>query len=385
METPDLTVFLNLYREAYQRCFNQPLAAPITETESKVLYQQIFESTGLTVGWRSLKNYSFLVFDNSREENPSVASMDTLARYVLKAPYTSEIARKNDEGHHPYWFMYRAKALVQKPLAKPAGVNKRWVLPALVLIAIIIVGVIVFFSHEGKTAVNENFHNLTESYLDKAGWKILDKDDTYWAKRDQSPGNLTLFTLQGDNWPEGTERPEIKNLLVRALPDDCFTAELQMQSFVPSAEWQQAGLLLLADTTLNSPSVRVSIAFNDMFGGYNKPKEVIVQAIASPGYNAKPEEFAHWPVMAFEDISTKTAKTVNLNYTALRIERNDKHYRFLYAGGETPNGAFKEIAVKDIGFKPRYIAIFAIKGRVNATEITPVKIKNFNLQTVVCE
>ncbi|MFD0763948.1 hypothetical protein ACFQZI_03745 [Mucilaginibacter lutimaris] len=383
METPDITVFVNLYREAYQRCFNQPLTAPITETESKLFYQHIFESTGLTVGWRSLKNYSFFVFDHTRNENPSIASMDTLARYVLKAPYTSEISRKNDEAHHPYWYMYRNKLLVQTAATKPVVSNRSWLLPAVFLL-VIVCGVIIFVPHQGKVTINENFHDLSESYLNEAGWKVLDKDNIYWAKRNQSPGSLTLFTLQGDNWPDGNISSEIKNLLTRPLPDDCFTAELQMQSFVPMAEWQQAGLLLLADTTLNGPSIRVSLAYNDMFGGYNKPKEVLVQAIASPGHNAKPEEFAHWPVMALDSIDSPGMAS-NLRYTALRIERNDKTYRFLYAGGAASNGAFKEIAVKKIGFIPRYVAIFAIKGRMKATRVSPVIVKNFNLQTFVCE
>jgi hypothetical protein len=384
MEGPEFIIFSNLYREAYLRCFNQPFSNPINETESKLFYQQILECTGLTIGWRSLKNYSFFVTDNNREENPSVASMDTLARYVLKAPYTNEIVRKKEEGHHPYWFMYRNKQLGQANTTGQTTGNKRWYAP-LAGVAIVLIIFALWYHRERKMSVNESFTDLSEPYLTKAGWFVLDKDNTYWAKRMQESGSLTLFTLEGDNWPDGSNEPVIKNMLVHALPDGCFTIGLQMQNFIPAAEWQQAGLLLLEDTTLNSPSIRVSLAYNDMFGGYNKPKEVIVQAIASPGYNSTPEEFAHLPVLALDSITFKPALVNNLKYNALRIERNNKRYRFLYANGNTPNGAFKEVAVKDVSFTPHYIAIFAIKGRVAATQVAPVNIKRFVLQSAVCE
>lgn len=384
MEAPDFAIFSNLYREAYLRCFNQPFTKPITETESKLFYQQILECTGLTIGWRSLKNYSFFIADNGREENPSVASMDTLARYVLKAPYTNEIARKNEEGHHPYWFMYRNKQLGKANTTGTDTGKKRWYMPIAGIAAFLII-LTVWYHKGNKLSIDEHFADLSESYLAKAGLLVVNKDNTYWAKRTLEPGSLTLFTLQGDNWPDANNKPVIKNMLIHALPNGCFTAGLQMQDFIPAAEWQQAGLLLLEDTTLNSPSIRVSLAYNDMFGGYNKPKEVIVQAIASPGYNSTPEEFAHLPVLALDSIAIKPALANNLKYTALRIERNNKCYRFLYANGNTPNGAFKEVAVKDVSFTPHYIAIFAIKGRVAATQVAPVKIKRFVLQSAVCE
>jgi len=52
------------------------------------LYNQVFERTGLTIGWKSLKNYSFFVLAGSsrKQENPSAATLDTMARYVLDAP-----------------------------------------------------------------------------------------------------------------------------------------------------------------------------------------------------------------------------------------------------------------------------------------------------------
>lgn len=106
MNNSDSLAFAALFKEAYLKCFGQVLENPISETESKLFCNQVLEQTGLSIGWKSVKNYSFFVIEpkSSKSENPSIATLDTLARYVLRAPYTTEIKRKNDESHFPYWF-----------------------------------------------------------------------------------------------------------------------------------------------------------------------------------------------------------------------------------------------------------------------------------------
>lgn len=384
MEEPDFTIFCALYREAYARCFSQPFTQSITETESKLFYQQILEHTGLTVGWRSLKNYSFFVLNNNGQQNPSVASMDTLARYVLKAPYTNDIARKNDESHHPYWFLYREKHINSVKVISPLKKGKfRWLR---IVVPVILIGIAgyLFYQRSIKVSVTESFTDLTETGLHSRGWQLMNVDTAYWGKRSTTKGSLTLFTLPGDNWPDSSATPAIRNLLLRKLPQDCFTAELQMQDFFPAAEWQQAGIFLLQDSSLLSPSIRVSLAYNDFFGGFKRPKEVLVQAIYSPGHSAKPEEFAHAPVLTLDSAVNAAILHSNLKQTALRIEKRGNHYRFLYAGGADGNSAFKELATKDFALQPQYIAIFAIKGRVASTPVVPVTIKRFALQSVDC-
>ena len=124
MENKNYKPFKQLFLEAYEKCFGEQMVQPLSETESKHFHNQIFEVTGLTVGWRSLKNYSVFVLDNRniRAENPSVASLDTLARFVLKAPMTNEIKRKEQEAHHPYWFLYKDQSLKPEDsnMVKPA-------------------------------------------------------------------------------------------------------------------------------------------------------------------------------------------------------------------------------------------------------------------------
>lgn len=102
-------VFISLFKEACEKCFGNPLTQPLTETDSKILANTIFEKTGLVIGPKSIKNYSLYILspDNYRKENPSDATLDTLARYVLDAPHTDEVYRKKNESHFPYWFRYR--------------------------------------------------------------------------------------------------------------------------------------------------------------------------------------------------------------------------------------------------------------------------------------
>src|SRR5882757_4435341 len=109
MNSQDFLAFVHLFKEACLKSYGYPLENPLTETESKLLHNEIFDRTGLVVGWKSLKNYSFFVLSDfpDKQENPSVATLDTLSRYVLDAPETTEAERKEKEGHYPYWYRYR--------------------------------------------------------------------------------------------------------------------------------------------------------------------------------------------------------------------------------------------------------------------------------------
>nr|WP_294944995.1 hypothetical protein [uncultured Mucilaginibacter sp.] len=384
MEEPEKKVFSQLYREAYSRCFGSPLLQPITETEGKLFQQQLLDHTGLTVGWRSLKNYSFFVLNKKTRENPSVASMDTLARFVLKAPYTNDIDRKNDESHHPYWFMYRERHLAEAVAPEITPKNFGWLRPALAAI-LLLLAAYMWYQRNSSVSLTENFDDVSDMYLQDNNWQVFNKDDAYWNKRGDSAQGLTLFTLPGDNWPDSVAQPQIKNLLIRPLPKGCFVTELQMEDFIPAAEWQQAGLLLMQDSSLNSPSMRISLAYNDFFGGFKKPDEVLVQAISTPGNGGKPEEFIHNTVLTLDSTVQKTIVLSNLKRTALRIEKQGNRYRLLYAGGAAANAAFKELAVKELTLQPRYIGIFALKGSVPSTPVAPVKIKKFMLASIACE
>ena len=386
MNNPDNKAFIALYKEAYQKCFGQSLERPLTETESKLLCNRVLELTGLSVGWKSVKNYSFFINGSSRSENPSAATLDTLARYVLSAPYTTELERKKNESHYPYWFLYREKFVKSAPELK----RVKWRHNLLISLGIANVSVTFIFWlglwYKMDSNYTDNFRHLSDYALSKNGWIIKDKDTVRWKRRSEIPGQLSLFTLTGDNWPSPGKKQSIKNLLLRPVTGKCFTAEVHLKNFIPREEWQQAGILLLEDTALTGKSIRMSIAFNDNFGGYTKPKEVLVQIISSLGNGfGKPEEIAHQPVLLLDSAAKNPTLLNYMQNAALRIEKQGKKFRFLYAEGSAENGAFREVASQEFDMQPAYIGLFAIKGFRDSSSVIPAHFTFFKIASEDCK
>ena len=388
MNETEFLVFEKLFREAVKKCFAHELAEPLSETESKLFYNRVFENTGLVIGWKSLKNYSIYVLDKSKPENPSVPTLDTLARYIQDAPYTDEIKRKETESHYPYWFGYKNKILSAQrnevTNASPKR-NKRAIIWVVVPILLLVTFAFIVFSKQSKeTEFTADFANTINE--NENGWMIKYKDSNNWNKRNQNPGYLTLFTMKGDNWPDTTLQPVIiKNLLYREISSNCFVAEVHMQDFIPRSKWQQAGLLLLEDSTLSSRSVRLSLGYNDYFGGYKRSPEIIIQGISSSGKSdGKPEEFIHNVLFQLDSVADSPVLLSNLYNTSLRIEKKDNQFRFLYAGGKMTNGAFHEVGLKTLDIQPKYIGLFALKGFVDDTLIQPVRFRSFALSSDEC-
>jgi len=387
MNDLDVSAFTALFKEAHQKCFGHPITKPLSETESKLFSNKIFDQTGLVIGPKSIKNYSFFILNNSeaKEENPSVATLDTLARYALDAPYTNEIQRKVKENHYPYWFQYKNK--FYRSQKKP--VQRKWLVPILIMSAIIIIGIVSFIVISSKAIslkpFTENFSSVDEDTLSAHGWFIKSKDEQYWSKRSDKPGYLTLYTLKGDNWPDSLNKPDIKNLLLRKISADCFTVEIHLSEFIPQQNWQQAGILLSEDTAFSKKSLRLSFLYNDYYGGFPNKKDIVIQAITSEGKDyGKPEEIIHQAVFTI-DSSNESLVKQNLQHAALRIEKHGKKFRLLFANGGFANTAFKELTSKDIEMNPQYIGLFAIKGFVDNAPVIPAWFDFFNYNPEKCE
>ena len=220
MEDLNRPVFISLFKEACKKCFGVPLATPLSEADSKNLSNKIFEQTGLVIGAKSIKNYSVYVLSQNREikqENPSYATLDTLARYVLEAPYTDEIERKENEGHYPYWFQYRSRFSAITPKRVIFKVNWKKAVVILLTVSCLILGLWVvryFVRREKAVSFTDNFNAVSEDSLISKGWIIKSKDVPWWNKRNAKAGHLALYTLRGDNWPLGKDVAGIKNLEV---------------------------------------------------------------------------------------------------------------------------------------------------------------------------
>ncbi|HVX52473.1 MAG TPA: hypothetical protein VHB48_20100 [Chitinophagaceae bacterium] len=395
MNELDNKAFVRLFKDACEKCFGQPLTATLTETESKLFCNTIIDKTGLIIGFKSIKNYSAYVLNESpgKQENPSPATLDTLARYVLDAPYTDELKRKKFENHYPYWYAYKDKFLRLKEaetLATTANtpVNKNN-LPGNIITAVILLAIIIawlVFNKRSNTDFADNFSNVSTDTLTAKGWIIKTEDTAYWNRRDETPGVLSLFTLKGDNWPDTLNNPGIKNLLLRPVPGDCFMAEVHLEKFMPHQNWQQAGILLMEDTVFKGRTIRLSIAYNDYMGGLPLSKKIIIQAVASLGSNySKPEEIAQSTIINLDSAVKIPVILHSLDHSALRIEKQGNTYRMLFADGVSTTTAFREIVTRDFEMKPKYIGIFALRGFVDSAESIPAKFTFFRLTTSRCK
>lgn len=391
MSTIDEKAFIRLFHEAHEKCFWKNLTTPLSETESKHFSNEILERTGLVVGWKSIKNYSLHILNpgTNKQENPSTATLDTLARYVSNAAKTDEATRKKNEAHFRYWYTYRdtyAKAhSTKRKSRKPVFVFnfKFWDLIAIVVL-LTTVAVYLYKNTNKSTDFTDDFSTVSQDSLMQKGWLLKKEDPIYWDKRDEKAGHLTLYTLDGDNYPDTAGRIGIKNLLLKKIPSTCFSTEIHLSNFIPQQNWQQVGILLMEDTTFKSKSVRLTLSFNNFFGGFAKPGEILLQAMSAPDGNySKPEEIAHTVIFS-ADSTQSTIVTKNLKKSALRIEKQNHTYRFLYATGENDIFAFKEITARDLLIEPKYVGIFALKGFMPNTPAIPAHIDFFSLKAQAC-
>jgi hypothetical protein len=387
MNDLDANAFASLFKEAYLKSFGHPMANPLSETESKLFSTRILDQTGLVIGAKSIKNYSFYIFNGAegKEENPSVATLDTLARFVLNAPYTDEIQRKNKESHYPYWFQYKDhyyRSLQQSPAKKKIALPLLATTGIIVLIVLVVFGFFLFRAQRPEP-FTEEFHSVEEDSLFRRGWIVQSKESTWWDKRGEFPEHLTLFTLKGDNWPDSSATPGITNLLLRKINADCFTMEIRLADFFPTQNWQQAGILLMEDTVFSGKSVRLSIAYNDYFGGFSEKPQIILQAITSLGRGSKPEEVTHKKLFTLDSVQAGLVGN-NLKNSALRIEKSGRMIRFLHAGGPFENAAFQEAGSKEFPILVKYIGIFALKGQVVDAAVIPVRINSFSFMPEKC-
>jgi hypothetical protein len=391
MNDIDHGAFRALFGETCFKCFGHAVDEPLTETESKLLYNKVFEETGLVIGWKSIKNYSFFLFSVSsgKQENPSVATLDTLSRYVLEIPYTTESERKKESGHFPYWYRYREQWASRRPLAvdRPVVRQQRgwWLLGmGLAGVVLAIICVSLFFQRGAGPGFRDDFRSVRLDSMEGRGWWVAAPDTVYWNKRGNFGSGIALYTLEGDYWPDSVHRPVIRNLLQRRIPCDCFTIEWHLNQFIPRQNWQQAGILLSEDTGFKGKSFRVSIAYNDYNGIYPRSGTILLQAITSSS-TRKPEEIAHVPLFTEDSLRSHPALARNLEHSALRIEKRGDRFRILYADGILENTSFREIATHDFSMQPRYVGLFALRGFVDSSDAIPARFSWFSLDCEGCK
>ncbi len=88
--------------------------------------------------------------------------------------------------------------------------------------------------------------------LERQGLRVLNHDPARW--RDGPPGQpLTLLTSRGDFWRKRSDPPLAPcNIVAWPQSSPWYRATVRIGSFRPEDDWQQAGLVILADPTGDS-------------------------------------------------------------------------------------------------------------------------------------
>lgn len=386
MNAHDKSAFDSLFTVACKKCFGHELTAPLSETDSRQLSAVVLECTGLVIGAKSIRNYSLFILGirGGRDENPSVATLDTLARYVMDAPRTDEAQRRENEGNFPYWYGYRTNQ--SAPGQAPHGyLSRHTLVVAGTVVLLLVAGWILFLLPAGRDSASgdfvDAFNTVSEDSLAEHGWHVRNIDPAWWARRGERDGHLRLFTLPGDNW-EG--EAGIHDMPIRKVPSECFATEAHLSDFAPTQNWQQAGIILAEDSTFKGKVLRISISYNDFFGGFEKNPEILIQVLSSSetSSKSKPLELAHLVLFdidpGFEQMVMK-----NSSQAALKIERHGSRYAFLYSVGETEGFAFHEVISSELNIDPHYAGIFAIQG-ISDNDVIAADFDSFSVVRLDC-
>lgn len=390
MQQSAYQAFAELFLSACTKCFGETPEAALSESESRYFSDEIQDKTGRVIAWKSLRNYSVAIVEGGEHLNPNLATLDTLARYLADAPDISETARERSRQNYDFWLRYWEQYKSEKhgstEALRPAP-KYHWIrlgLPAAIA-ALTLILLFLRLTQKTRVAVVEDFKFVSNADLESHGWQLLGATPEFWNKRNEHPGVLTLFTLKGDNWRSSGQQPGIRNLLVQETSSGCFSAELHLSDFFPRENWQQAGILLLEDTSFSGNALRISLAYNDFFGGYTKSGDIIIQALSFHGNDLQHvEEIAHQTLFTLGKDVSEVIIGQNLHNSALRIEKRGRNIRFLYATSPVENFSLRELAACQSEIKPAYVGIFAFKGFVDSSSVVPVKVNFFRLEELDC-
>lgn len=101
-----------------------------------------------------------------------------------------------------------------------------------------------------------------------------------------------------------------------------------ISGLIPQENWQQAGLLLLEDTAYLGKSLRLSLAFNNFFGGFDQTDEILVQGVADFGKSSPNiKEVQHHPLFSMQEADSAIVRN-NLQFSALRVENGEAAFAF---------------------------------------------------------
>lgn len=247
----------------------------------------------------------------------------------------------------------------------------------LMLLGIVAVIVTFFFwlnlPAEIHTEFTDRFDSLSDTAMQRRGWLILNKDSVYWSKRNDGAQGLRLFTL-----PPSTGSGPFRDLLLRPLPYDCFSAEAQLDPSLPAEKGLSAGIVLLQDRTLQGKRLELALSPDSTGRG--------VPGGEQPGLRCS-WNHEEWP----EDTSALAlAEDTHPSVIAagqsivLRVEKSRQRFTLQYALLSGRTRRFRTLVVRKLAFSPRFVGLFAV-GRAGAESPSAVYFRYFRLSGKPCD
>ena len=246
--------------------------------------------------------------------------------------------------------------------------------------AFLLVGIAAAFYYLSTKAPEpfvEDFNDLDVEHLNKKGWTIWHYNDSLWTNQIK-PGHLTQWTTVGDNWVQ-TLKPHIDNFMYRKPNCDCFEVIVKVDSFRPTARWQQFNLVFFENPDRMDEFLRFGHGFDA-----NSTKDTNYASTALI------EIKNHIPYLLGDKNSLRESN--NLTPLWLRVLVRHRKYSFSFRYGHEGAAFLDAFSFTDRPFLtlPKYVGIATMQAYKSdwkevVSPIIPVFYDTFIINPIACE
>jgi len=194
--------------------------------------------------------------------------------------------------------------------------------------------------------------------LDHPDFEVAGFDPSIWDP-DAFPGQLTLYTHQGDTWNEERSGMTARNIVSIAAPGDSFVVTTRLLHFWPRHNWQQAGLMIMAD---QRNYVRLGMVSSGRFVDGDRRQEQRLQTVFERDDEVLDTASYHlWLTTDADGVERqhRFADDGPVPQTWLRIVRRGDHWTVMFSDNGINYRTLKE---REFPLHTPRIALYALHG-----------------------
>ncbi len=223
----------------------------------------------------------------------------------------------------------------------------------------------------------EDFGDLDVDHLNKKGWTISEYNDSLWHNQ-LMPGHLTQWTTPGDNWVQ-TLKPHLDNFIYRKTGCDCFEVIVKVDSFRPTAKWQQYNLVFFENPDTPDEFLRIGRAY---WGG---------SPIDTPFEITTLVEIKNRMPILLEDDRNARRESNRMVPVWLRVLVRHRRYAFSIRMGHE-GASFRDMAFSERTFltTPKYVGLATMQAyksdyKDDVSPVIPVFYDTFIINSIPCD